>query len=198
MRSSTLLSALFVAGAFSSPIIRKRDYVTEYDIVTVVAYVTEDAAAAAVAATTTTAPGAQFYQGRYAFPLQSKLFLIGRIVPVSSSAASTTPEAPAPAAPTTTIAAPPPPPPASSEAPAAAPSSSAAAAPAPAPVQQAPAGDNFQSNVLYYHNIHRANHSADPLQWNETLASAAQELAARCVMKHDTQVFLPSSLDPRY
>lgn len=69
MRSSTLLSALFVTGTLGSPIIQKRDYVTEFDIVTVVAYVTEDYAAA----TTTVAAGAQFYQGQYALPLKAAI-----------------------------------------------------------------------------------------------------------------------------
>ena len=41
MRSSTLVSVLFAAGAFSSPVVQKRDYVTEVEIVTVVNYVTE-------------------------------------------------------------------------------------------------------------------------------------------------------------
>ena len=62
MRSSTLLSALFVAGTLSSPIVQKRDIVTEVDVVTVVDYVTEGFAAPP--ATTTTASDAQFYQGQ--------------------------------------------------------------------------------------------------------------------------------------
>lgn len=62
MRSSTFLSALFVAGTLSSPLVQKRDYVTEVDVVTVVDYVTEGFAAPAAA--TTTASGAQFYQGQ--------------------------------------------------------------------------------------------------------------------------------------
>lgn len=69
MRSSTLLSALFVAGTLGSPILQKRDYVTEYDVVTVVAYVTEGAVNAAAA--TTTAAGAQFYQGQRPLPLEA-------------------------------------------------------------------------------------------------------------------------------
>lgn len=114
---------------------------------------------------------------------------MGRIVPASSSAAPTTTEAPAPAAPTSEAPAPPPsseappPPPASSPAP--------AVAAAPAPVQKAPAAGDYQSTVLYHHNIHRANHSADALSWDPTLASYAQQVAARCTFEHDTSVIFP-------
>lgn len=105
---------------------------------------------------------------------------MGRIVPASSSAAPTTTEAPAPAAPTSEA---PAPPPASSSAP--------AAAPAPAPVQNVPAAGDYQSKILYHHNIHRANHSADALSWDPTLASYAQQVAASCNFVHNTSVIFP-------
>lgn len=60
--------------------------------------------------------------------------------------------------------------------------------PAPAPstedsVGAAPTG--YAEIATYHHNIHRANHSADPLEWDEELASCAAEIASSCVYAHN-------------
>lgn len=52
-------------------------------------------------------------------------------------------------------------------------------------VSGSPDGD-FQSRVLYHHDIHRVNHSASGISWSDTLASIAQETAERCIYEHDT------------
>jgi outer membrane biosynthesis protein TonB len=56
-------------------------------------------------------------------------------------------------------------------------------APAPAPVS------GYQATVLQQHNLHRANHSANALQWDEGLVSSASQLANSCVYGHNTYVF---------
>ncbi|KAL4737998.1 CAP domain-containing protein [Aspergillus similis] len=50
------------------------------------------------------------------------------------------------------------------------------------------AANAYQSNVLYSHNIHRANHSSPDVTWSSDLESSAQVLAARCVYEHDTSI----------
>ncbi|KAK4124729.1 PR-1-like protein [Parathielavia appendiculata] len=67
---------------------------------------------------------------------------------------------------------------------------SSEAAEAPAPTEQAPAAQpsDYQSTALYHHNIHRFNHSADALTWDDGLASSAEILAKRCVFEHDTSI----------
>ncbi|KAI1323613.1 CAP domain-containing protein [Xylariaceae sp. FL0255] len=49
----------------------------------------------------------------------------------------------------------------------------------------APAGDDLISNTLYQHNIHRANHSAPALTWDDTIAGYAAITAKTCVFAHD-------------
>lgn len=70
----------------------------------------------------------------------------------------------------------------------AAPSATGAPAPgAPAPTSSSAAAPNdYQNNVLYSHNIHRSNHSANSLTWSSELESSAHKLAEQCVYKHDT------------
>ncbi|KAF7714085.1 Uncharacterized protein PECH_001966 [Penicillium ucsense] len=58
-----------------------------------------------------------------------------------------------------------------------------AAAPA-----SAPAGNSYQSAVLYNHNVHRSNHSASSLDWSADLESSAKVLASRCVYEHDVSI----------
>ncbi|KAK4102331.1 PR-1-like protein [Parathielavia hyrcaniae] len=58
------------------------------------------------------------------------------------------------------------------------------------PTEEAPAAQpsDYQSTALYHHNIHRFNHSADALAWDDGLASSAETLAKRCVFEHDTSI----------
>jgi hypothetical protein len=52
----------------------------------------------------------------------------------------------------------------------------------------APTTNTYQGNVLYSHNVHRANHSSTDLTWSSDLEASAQALAASCVYQHDTYV----------
>lgn len=73
-------------------------------------------------------------------------------------------------------------------------------APAPAPAYSAPSSDSpsagspptdYKSAVVYAHNLHRANHSAPALEWDDELERCAQEVADKCVYKHDVYVSAP-------
>ncbi|KAM0264155.1 hypothetical protein ACHAQJ_000901 [Trichoderma viride] len=67
---------------------------------------------------------------------------------------------------------------------AASPKPAAAASPAASPAASS-SGSNYQSAIVNEHNIHRANHSAPALEWDDTLAGFAQITAAGCVFAHD-------------
>jgi len=74
--------------------------------------------------------------------------------------------------------------------------SSATAAQAPSPPdntvtsnpqpQTTSSGNSYQDTVLYHHNVHRANHSANDLVWNAGLAATALKIAQKCVYGHNT------------
>ncbi|KAI1259590.1 CAP domain-containing protein [Xylariaceae sp. FL1019] len=53
--------------------------------------------------------------------------------------------------------------------------------------QAAATGDDFVTKALYHHNIHRSNHSAPALVWNQTIADYAATTAAKCVFAHDME-----------
>ncbi|KAL6857800.1 hypothetical protein ACO1O0_005243 [Amphichorda felina] len=119
--------------------------------------------------------------------------------------------APAPPAPTTTSIPPPPPAPTSSAAPPPPPETTSEAAPeptfapvpepepttsaapkpttsaAPAPEPEKPDVDlgDYQTRMLYQHNLHRANHSSPALAWDAELAQWAKNTAESCVFAHD-------------
>jgi uncharacterized protein YkwD len=38
---------------------------------------------------------------------------------------------------------------------------------------------------VYNHNVHRTNHTAPLMTWNQTLANAAQTIAESCVYAHN-------------
>lgn len=44
----------------------------------------------------------------------------------------------------------------------------------------------YQQRVLVSHNVHRANHSASNLVWDNALASTAAKIALTCVYAHNT------------
>ncbi|KAJ5832656.1 hypothetical protein N7474_000967 [Penicillium riverlandense] len=52
----------------------------------------------------------------------------------------------------------------------------------------APTTNSYQADVLYNHNIHRSNHSAPSVSWDDKLEQTAHTLAARCVYEHDTSI----------
>ncbi|KAL8844154.1 MAG: hypothetical protein Q9176_001560 [Flavoplaca citrina] len=45
--------------------------------------------------------------------------------------------------------------------------------------------EGYKSAVLEHHNIHRANHSVSALEWDDSLASYAEQVAKKCVYDHD-------------
>ncbi|KAF5027501.1 hypothetical protein F66182_396 [Fusarium sp. NRRL 66182] len=45
----------------------------------------------------------------------------------------------------------------------------------------------YDTIMLAYHNIHRANHSASALEWDDTLAGYAENTANGCVFEHDME-----------
>ncbi|KAI1432016.1 CAP domain-containing protein [Xylaria sp. CBS 124048] len=58
----------------------------------------------------------------------------------------------------------------------------------PSPVVEAVAtesSDSFQSEALFHHNIHRSNHSAPAMTWDDQIAGWAAITAAKCVFAHD-------------
>lgn len=61
-----------------------------------------------------------------------------------------------------------------------APVQSSAPAPAPAPVD-----GGYKGTVLHQHNVHRFNHTAPSLQWDDQLAEYAALIAASCQFHHD-------------
>lgn len=63
------------------------------------------------------------------------------------------------------------------------PGSSPPSAPAPRPTG---VSSDYQQGILDAHNIHRANHSASDLAWDDKLAGIAAQIAASCVYAHDT------------
>ncbi|KFZ17273.1 hypothetical protein V502_04646 [Pseudogymnoascus sp. VKM F-4520 (FW-2644)] len=63
----------------------------------------------------------------------------------------------------------------------------AAAAPTTAaPATASPVSGDYKSAVLFHHNVHRTNHSAPALTYDETLAGYALQVAKTCVFEHDT------------
>ena len=169
MRSSTIISALFALGALSSPINPKRDLVTDIVVVTVTDIVYEGE-------TPSTPPADHVWTHSWTHSTPTSTPVV--VVESTSTAA--------PIAPTTSTVAP-----ASS---AAAPVSSAPAAtsePAASPVSDgAPttlvpgldvSSPTYTAIALQHHNVHRSNHSAQAVTYNETLARWAQEKATSCV-----------------
>lgn len=45
---------------------------------------------------------------------------------------------------------------------------------------------DYQEIAVYHHNIHRANHSASDVTWDDNLASIAAQIASSCVYAHNT------------
>lgn len=69
-------------------------------------------------------------------------------------------------------------------------------APAPSTTKQVsqPTSAEYKETALYHHNVHRFNHSAAALEWDDTLASYAETLAKRCKFGHDVYVSHPVSI----
>lgn len=52
----------------------------------------------------------------------------------------------------------------------------------------------YQDTIIYNHNVHRSNHSADSLSWSADLQASAHKLASQCVYQHNTYVLTHCSM----
>ena len=206
---STVVAAAFAAGALAVPY-EKRAVVTDVDVVYATAYVTvtagqEPATSAAPVASSSTAAHYGHHHSHWWNTIWSSAIAASSSTseaaptkasstyvpppPSSTYVAPTTSEAPSSTyvAPSSTYVAP-----SSYSAPAySAPASSAPASSAPAPSAPASSASgaeptSYSGIAVLHHNIHRANHSAPDLAWDDGLASTAGEIAASCVYAHDT------------
>jgi len=62
-------------------------------------------------------------------------------------------------------------------------------APASTPSSEKPT--DYKGFVEYHHNVHRANHSAPDLTWNDTLAATAEKIGQTCSYEHMMYVPYP-------
>ena len=183
MLSSIFLTAALAVGTLAGPI-RKRDgyvdTVVDWVDVTVTECVTEYGypSLSAAAAEVTTKPWTGHKHSYHPKPVTSTSVAVpssaAPVVPASSAAPTYTP-ALSSAAPVSS----------------AAPATSQASYSGNSHVTGTAEGDltsgtDYQNMVLFHHNIHRANHSADALTWNQTLADSAYALASGCVFKHNS------------
>ena len=195
MRSSAIVSALLAVSALASPI-NKREYVTELVIVTITDYVYPgEALPTAASAVQNNQPSGDSTTSVDAAPSSTSV-AAPSVAPSSSPAPAAPPTStlesdPATSAPPATSAAPESTaPPASS----AAPATSAAPASGVAPASQVSNGapttlvanlddtsPTYAAIALEHHNVHRANHSAQAVTYNATLAQWAQAKAKACV-----------------
>ncbi|MCJ1391481.1 hypothetical protein MMC18_004345 [Xylographa bjoerkii] len=180
MHTSTFLSALFAVGTLAVPLNFNRALIEDIIVVTVTDYVYAEAPPPTSTKSTTT----------------TSVYTPAVVIPTTTSTtpAYTPPVLVPSTTSTTSIYTPPPPPPTSSSlipAP-------AVVTPAPAPVVQAASlasdgapttlvpnldvtSPTYAAIALQHHNVHRANHSAEALVYNQTLASWAQAKAESCV-----------------
>lgn len=184
MKGSLFVGALCVLGAAASPL-NKRVLVTDVEVTVVTVTITETPGAAtsvpaatttSVAATTAPVAGAANVNNEFPRPQSTSTETETTIVVPSSTSSTLVPE------PTTTVA----PEPATTAAPTT--TVVAAAAAATTTSVTSSTGSTYQSLILDSHNIHRSNHSAPALAWNETLAESALALANTCDYHHDTSL----------
>jgi len=180
MRSSLILAAMSVGSAFASPILQKKAVVTDLVTDYVWVYVTEGvplnkpththSASGApttpvvlVAAVSTTSDAAAI-PTTTAAPVAASTSESAVSV-VMSSAAEGVQTAAAAAATTSQVVASP-----------------------SGTCPDASSATDYISTVLYHHNIHRCNHSAPALTYNEEIAGYAATLAATCNFHHDLTI----------
>ncbi|KAL8712754.1 MAG: hypothetical protein Q9220_002962 [cf. Caloplaca sp. 1 TL-2023] len=200
MRTSAIVSALLVGGALATPLhkyLEERALVVDVVTTTTVVWVTEGQPAPTPVvqpvapkvdnkkAAVNQAYSPHVHQHAHAHPAaQPKVAQpVAPAPPPSSPAPAPVPvaenKAVQPPAPQTTT----------STSPAPAPSpdtgSTSGATVTDHPTDFDTGSDTYKSVVLEHHNIHRANHSADALQWDDTMASYAQQVAQSCVYDHD-------------
>lgn len=199
MRSTFAVTAVLTAGAAAAPFVGQRDVVTETNIAYVTDIVTITAGAAPVESSPSVqAPASSSLQqsqhwGHHWHPWSSasSSTSVQEEQPSSTSVASTSTATPtsstteswsSTAEPTTasSTAAP-----SSSVAPSSASSSSVASS-----ASSASGSDptSYSDIVVYHHNLHRANHSATDIQFNQSLADTAMKIAQTCQYKHQMDV----------
>ncbi|KUL86855.1 hypothetical protein ZTR_05317 [Talaromyces verruculosus] len=184
MKGSLFVSALCVLGVAASPL-NKRVLVTDIEVTVVTVTVTETPGAAtsvpasttSVAATTAPVAGAANLNNEYPSPVWTSTSTETAVVVPSSTSSTSTTVAPEPI---TTVA----PAPATT----AAPTTTAVETSSTPSVTPTSTGSTYQTLILDSHNIHRSNHSAPALAWNETLAESALALANTCDYHHDTSL----------
>lgn len=193
MRSSAISSVLFVAGALATPVLDRRVLVTDEVVVTITDYVTigGDAPTTILSSPTTSIQPVDatpevkvagynpysYVHHHYSSPKAAAP------VPVTSSpqaVASTSEEAYVPPSTSSSMAAP---------ATTAAPKESTAAPSnndLPKTIVSGLTSDDevYKGLTLLHHNVHRTNHSAAALEWNQTLADFAKTTAQTCVWGH--------------
>ncbi|OCK91252.1 PR-1-like protein [Cenococcum geophilum 1.58] len=183
MLSSIFLTAALAVGTLAGPI-RKRDgyvyTVVDWVDVTVTKCVTEYGypSLSAAAAEVTTKPWAGHKHSYAPKPVTSTPAAVpssaAPVVPASSAAPTYTPASSSAA-------------PVSSAAPTTSQTSSGGNSHVTGTAEgDLTSGPDYENMVLFHHNIHRANHSADALTWNQTLADSAYALAKFCEFRHDS------------
>ncbi|EHK99660.1 PR-1-like protein [Glarea lozoyensis ATCC 20868] len=184
MHSSIIITSLCAALAVAKPLQHmgkhiKKDYVTDLDIVIETVFVTVTAGSP---------PAVETPQAEATTVVVMNTVYAQAETPVATSSpkaaavfAAVSPVEAAEPAPTTTIA------------PVVVPTTAApvvVSTPepvvAPVPVTSAaPAASGYEGTILERHNAHRANHSANALVYNATLAGYAKNTAQKCVFAHD-------------
>lgn len=186
MRISVVLSTLFALGALAVPL-NKRVLIEDIVVVTVTDFVYVDELPTSTSTTSSSSgPPAQFYQQpATTTPVVQSPVYTPPVVPSSTS----TPPPPPPPPTTSPIPAYTPPPPAVSPAPAPSPANGGSPALDGAPTTLVPNLDvtspTYAAIAVVHHNVHRANHSAPALTYNQTLADWAQQKAESCVWNED-------------
>lgn len=185
MHPSTIICALLAGSTMATPLVKERAYVVDWVVKTVTKTYTDGAPLPTTSSSSTSASLA--VQGvQYAKPHKHH-----------HHAVAPPPSTPPPPPPSSQ---PEPPPPAKVAEPAPDTEKPAPEAPAQAPPSEpAPKADlptkyvanldttseTYKGLVLQHHNIHRSNHSAEDVSWDDQLASYAEQTAKTCVWKHD-------------
>ncbi|KAI4121806.1 MAG: hypothetical protein LQ338_006168 [Usnochroma carphineum] len=207
MRTSIILTAVLAGGALATPVkkwLEERALVVDWVTTTTVVWVTEGETATAAPLPYQKAAVAPAYVPHYHAHAHAHPAAPPVTTPAPAAApppASSKPAAPAPVldqkapAPVLDQKAPQPPaqqPTPTSTPPAPAPSpntnsdnSGSTEAPTSYPADLDTTSDVYKALVLQHHNIHRANHSADDLVWDDTLAGYAEQSARTCVWGHN-------------
>jgi hypothetical protein len=194
---SAIVAAAFAAGALAVPL-KERDVVYVTDLVYATAYVTVTAGNAVVDAPAPSSSSSSHYghkkgKGKdgwtstWAWTSTFEEQAPAYTAPAAySSSEEQAPAYTAPAAYTTysSVEAPAP----TSEAPQETyvepTSTQAASSQAPASSASGAKPTDYPGFVEFHHNVHRANHSAPDLVWNDTLAATAEKIGKTCSYEH--------------